>query len=83
MTRDLRPGTQVWEKAALAPAPVWRIDAPEGDGFRCWHPDGHGGRVERVFAADELETLDERNERGRQEDEARRPKPPRKPLYDV
>jgi hypothetical protein len=84
MQRDLRRNEQVWERSQRPPnATVWIVDGPEPDGIRCWRHDGKGGRIEHVFRAEELETLDERNQRGREEEEARKPKPPRKPLYDV
>ncbi len=51
---------------------------------RCWHwaGDGSGERVTHTFAAEEIETTEERNARGAEEDHVRKPKKsPR--LHDV
>jgi hypothetical protein len=67
--RTLHHGEQVFAFGPIGQAPMpWIVDRAERGGYRCWRHDGHSGRIWEVFSSDELETLDERNRRGKEED---------------
>ena len=85
--RNLNPGEDVFHRPTDIPGKVVRAVGGVVT-IELFDPAGTGKRIQKVYPADELETHAERADRVHQEvDESRdypgKPKPPKKPPYDV